>query len=287
TGNSKWCRCSDRSAARMRPTGGPGLTAAPWRPPRASRTDQSSRQCPGCANRPPVRPASAAAPRTVGKRAGRRKGRVVGEVLDEEAVRRWCRLSAEALGRARAEIDALNVFPVSDGDTGTNLHLTALAAADALDALPDGAGAPRIWRALARGALLGARGNSGVILSQVFRGLADCLAPLEAPPDGAAFATALRHASALARAAVERPVEGTILSVLSEAAASTAEAAGDGPAAVARAAAAGARRALERTTGQLDVLARSGVVDAGAAGLCVVLDVLAAVAADEYPERYE
>lgn len=212
----------------------------------------------------------------------------MGEVLDEEAVRRWCRLSAEALGRARAEIDALNVFPVPDGDTGTNLHLTALAAADALDALPDGAGAPRIWRALARGALLGARGNSGVILSQVFRGLADVLAPLEAPPDGAAFAAALRHASAVARAAVEHPVEGTILSVLSEAAAaSTAEAAGDGPAEVARAAAAGARRALERTTGQLDVLARSGVVDAGAAGLCVVLDVLAAVAADEYPERYE
>src|SRR5690606_30117381 len=130
TGNSKWCRCSDRSAARMRPTGGPGITGARWMTPRTRRTDQRSRQCAGYANRPAVRPASAAAPRTVGKRAGRRKGRVVGEVLDEEAVRRWCRLSAEALGRARAEIDALNVFPVHDGDTGTNLHLTALAAAD-------------------------------------------------------------------------------------------------------------------------------------------------------------
>ncbi|TDC70628.1 DAK2 domain-containing protein [Actinomadura sp. GC306] len=219
----------------------------------------------------------------------------MGEVLDGVAVRRWCRLTAEALGRARAEIDALNVFPVPDGDTGTNLYLTVIAAADALDELPDAglpdAGTPdaaRIWHALARGALLGARGNSGVILSQVFRGLADVLGPLEGPPDAAAFAEALAHASGLAREAVERPVDGTILSVLAAAAAACgAESSGTGLAGVTRAAAAGARRALGRTTGQLDVLARSGVVDAGAAGLCVVLDVLAAVVTEEYPERYE
>jgi DAK2 domain fusion protein YloV len=208
----------------------------------------------------------------------------VGEVLDGAAVRRWCRLAAEALGRTRGEIDALNVFPVPDGDTGTNLHLTVIAAADALDELPDAAGPAETWRALAQGALLGARGNSGVILSQVLRGLADVLGPLEAPPDGAAFAGALRHASGLARGAVEHPVEGTILSVVAEAAASSA---GSGLADACRTAAAGARRALRRTTGQLDVLARSGVVDAGAAGLCVVLDALTAVITDEYPERYE
>ncbi|MCP9954379.1 hypothetical protein [Actinomadura madurae] len=62
-------------------------------------------------------------------------------VLDGGAVRRWCRLAADALGRTRAEIDALNVFPVPDGDTGTNLHLTVVAAADALDELPEGAAA--------------------------------------------------------------------------------------------------------------------------------------------------
>ncbi|SPT64358.1 DAK2 domain-containing protein [Actinomadura madurae] len=206
-------------------------------------------------------------------------------VLDGGAVRRWCRLAADALGRTRAEIDALNVFPVPDGDTGTNLHLTVVAAADALDELPEGAAGHRTWRALAQGALLGARGNSGVILSQVFRGLADVLGPLEEPPDGAALARALGHASGLARGAVEHPVEGTILSVLAEAASSCAR--NPGLAGAAREASAGARRALRLTTGQLEVLARSGVVDAGAAGLCVVLDALAAVVTEEYPERYE
>ncbi|WP_338741326.1 DAK2 domain-containing protein [Actinomadura luteofluorescens] len=207
-----------------------------------------------------------------------------GVVLDGAAVRRWCRLAAEALGRTRAEIDALNVFPVPDGDTGTNLYLTVITAADALDEPPGGADP---WRTLAQGALLGARGNSGVILSQVLRGLADVLGPMEGPPDGAAFAAALDHASVLARGAVEHPVEGTILSVLAEAAAACAAAPGTGLPEAARAAAAGARRALRRTTGQLDVLARSGVVDAGAAGLCVVLDALVAVITDEYPERYD
>ncbi|URN02040.1 hypothetical protein LUW74_00685 [Actinomadura madurae] len=72
-------------------------------------------------------------------------------VLDGGAVRRWCRLAADALGRTRAEIDALNVFPVPDGDTGTNLHLTVVAAADALDELPEGAAGHRTWRALAQG----------------------------------------------------------------------------------------------------------------------------------------
>ncbi|MFC6934765.1 DAK2 domain-containing protein [Actinomadura yumaensis] len=100
----------------------------------------------------------------------------MGEVLDGAAVRRWSRLAAEALGRTRGEIDALNVFPVPDGDTGTNLHLTVLASADAVAGLPADAAAGEVWRALARGALLGARGNSGVILSQVFRGLAESLA---------------------------------------------------------------------------------------------------------------
>ncbi|TDD68549.1 DAK2 domain-containing protein [Actinomadura rubrisoli] len=223
----------------------------------------------------------------------------MGQILDGAAVRRWSRLAAEALGRTRGEIDALNVFPVPDGDTGTNLHLTVLAAADAVDELPGGAGVAETWRALAQGALLGARGNSGVILSQVLRGLAEVLGPPGTAPDGAALAGALEHASGLARGAVEHPVEGTILSVLaaaaSEASAASAPAGPDGPgpeadpgaAGAVRAAARGARQALRRTTGQLDVLARSGVVDAGAAGLCVVLDALAAVITEEYPERYE
>ncbi|MGK5554156.1 DAK2 domain-containing protein [Actinomadura kijaniata] len=210
----------------------------------------------------------------------------MGEVLDGAAARRWARLAAEALGRTRGEIDALNVFPVPDGDTGTNLHLTVLAAADAVDELPPGAGTATVWRTLAQGALLGARGNSGVILSQMFRGLADILGHQGAPPDGEVFGDALEYAAVLARNAVEHPVEGTILTVLEAASAATGPA-GPGLAAAARAAAAGARRALRATTGQLEVLARNGVVDAGAAGLCVVLDALAAVITEEYPERYE
>ncbi|MFB4316804.1 DAK2 domain-containing protein [Actinomadura sp. 21ATH] len=211
----------------------------------------------------------------------------MGEVLDGAAVRRWSGLAAEALGRTRGEIDALNVFPVPDGDTGTNLHLTMLAAADAVAALPAGTGTGEAWQALTRGALLGARGNSGVILSQVLRGLAEIVGRPETAADGAALAEALGYASVLARGAVEHPVEGTILSVLEAAASAGLDEPGPGLAGVARAAVTGARQALRRTTGQLDVLERSGVVDAGGAGLCVVLEALAAVITEEYPERYE
>lgn len=210
----------------------------------------------------------------------------MGEVLDGAAVRRWCGLAAEALGRTRKEIDALNVFPVPDGDTGTNLHLTVLAAADAVRELPADAEAAEVWRTLARGALLGARGNSGVILSQFLRGMAEILGGRGAPPpDGQVFGEALGYAALLARHAVEHPVEGTILSVLADASGGTGDEAT--LAGAARAAAGEARRALRATTGQLEVLSRSGVVDAGGAGLCVVLDALAAVITEEFPERYE
>jgi dihydroxyacetone kinase-like predicted kinase len=214
----------------------------------------------------------------------------VREVLDAAAVRQWCRLTADALGRTRAEIDALNVFPVPDADTGTNMHLTALAAAEAVAGLLDDAGTGATWAALAQGALLGARGNSGIILSQLFRGLAEVLGGPGRPPDGTAVRAALEHAAGLARAAVAHPVEGTILSVLDAASApSAASAVPVGRAAlaeVARAAAERARAALGRTTEQLDVLAGNGVVDAGGAGLCVVLDALTAVITEEYPARY-
>jgi DAK2 domain fusion protein YloV len=203
----------------------------------------------------------------------------VGDLLDAAAVRRWCRLAAEALGRTRAEIDALNVFPVPDGDTGTNLHLTVLAASEAVDRLPGDADAAAAWRALAEGALLGARGNSGVILSQILRAMSEVLG------GGGRLAEALRHASRLADRAVAHPVEGTMLSVLRTVAGASPD---DGePGAVAWTVAERARVALRETTGQLEVLARNGVVDAGAAGLCVILDALAAVASEEFPQRYE
>ncbi|WP_328709298.1 DAK2 domain-containing protein [Microbispora hainanensis] len=206
------------------------------------------------------------------------------KVLDPPAVRRWSRHCAAALGRARAEIDALNVFPVPDGDTGTNLHLTILSAAEAVDALPGGADADATWQALTRGALLGARGNSGVIVSQAVRGLGEVLG--RAPGGGADLRDGLTRAAEMARAAVVRPVEGTVLSVLSAAAQAVRDAPDD-LAEVARQAADEARRALRRTTGQLGVLSRNGVVDAGAAGLVIMLESLAEVVTEAYSERHE
>ncbi|MFF5208762.1 DAK2 domain-containing protein [Streptosporangium sp. NPDC000396] len=206
------------------------------------------------------------------------------QVLDPPAVRQWSRLAAETLGKAREEINALNVFPVPDGDTGTNLHLTMLSAAEALDELPDDADAAVTWQTLARGALLGARGNSGVIVSQALRGLAEVLKTAEGR--GADLGRGLIRAAELARGAVERPVEGTVLSVLSAVAGAVRDLSDD-LASVARSAADAARSALRRTPDQLDVLARSGVVDAGGAGLAIILESLAAVITDSYTERVD
>ena len=215
--------------------------------------------------------------------------------MDGAVVRRWCRLSAEALGQTRAAIDALNVYPVPDADTGTNLYRTLLSAAQAVDELPATAAPGDVWHAAATGAMLGACGNSGIILSQLLRGLADVCGPA-APCDGLVVARALGHAAGLARAAVSRPVEGTVLTVADaaaqaaavlclaagSAASESARATGSGLSAgvaltaVILAASAAARQALGLTTGQLAVLAERGVVDAGGAGLCVVLDAWAA-----------
>lgn len=198
--------------------------------------------------------------------------------MDGAVVRLWLRLAADALWRARSAIDLLNVFPVADSDTGTNLHRTIACAADALDGLPEHATAAEVWRAAATAALGGACGNSGIILSQMLYGLADTCGPAS-PCDGQVVAVGLARAAALATAAVHRPVEGTILTVAdaaAEAAARAAAYAGALPE-IGRAAASGARRALTATPDQLDVLAASGVVDAGGAGLCVVLQALSEV----------
>ncbi|MFI8764936.1 DAK2 domain-containing protein [Streptomyces sp. R-07] len=204
--------------------------------------------------------------------------------LDAEAVRTWCARALDALGREREEIDAINVYPVADGDTGTNLYLTAEAAHQAVEAVfaasePDTA---ETVRAMAHGALLGARGNSGTILAQLLRGMAAVLA---GGRDGDHLARALAEASAAARQAVAHPVEGTVLTV---AAAAAAGCAGGGTLAdVAVRAHEGARTALEATPGQLDVLARAGVVDAGGRGLVAVLGALVETVSGRAPDREE
>jgi DAK2 domain fusion protein YloV len=204
----------------------------------------------------------------------------VPQTLDAEAVRAWCSLALEALGREREEIDAINVYPVADGDTGTNLYLTVESAAQAVEAVfaahETGSSAPAladVVRSMAHGALIGARGNSGTILAQLLRGMAERLSA------GDHLAGALRRASGLAREAVAHPVEGTILSV-ARAAAEAAESSVDD---AARAAYEGARIALDATPGQLAVLERAGVVDAGGRGLLMVLGALVEAVGGEAP----
>jgi DAK2 domain fusion protein YloV len=206
------------------------------------------------------------------------------EAMDGDAVRHWCRLAADALTQTRAAIDMLNVFPVPDADTGTNLQLTLMSAADAAEAVPVGSPAGQVWQAAAQGALLGACGNSGVIVSELLRGLAEICGPA-VRCDGKVVARALAHAAMAARAAVRRPAEGTVLTV-ADAAALAAAASCETLVAAVTAAAAGARAALARTQEQLDVLAASGVVDAGAAGLCVLLDALTAAVTGRVPAVY-
>lgn len=208
------------------------------------------------------------------------------EVIDASAVGQWAGAACAALKSAAPEIDALNVYPVPDRDTGTNLYLTMQSALSALDR--DG-GTDEIGRRLdrlARGALVGARGNSGVILSQLLRGFADT-AGEQRRADGAALAAALSRGTDLAYACVAEPVEGTILSV-ARAAAEAATALGRTARLedVAHAACAAAALALQRTPSQLAVLARAGVVDAGGRGLCLLLDaLLATITGRAMPDR--
>ncbi|MFJ2238822.1 DAK2 domain-containing protein [Streptomyces sp. NPDC087859] len=221
--------------------------------------------------------------------------------FDALAVRTWCGLALTALGRAREEIDAINVYPVADGDTGTNLYLTMESAVAAVEAVFEGhevgpgghpggsggAGKPSpadAARAMAHGALIGARGNSGTILAQLLRGMAQVLAADSdtAHTDGTGLRLAFRHAADSARRAVAHPVEGTVLSVAS-AAADAAGTTDGGCGAVARAAYEGAREALAATPGQLAVLERAGVVDAGGRGLVAVLGALVETFTGEAP----
>jgi DAK2 domain fusion protein YloV len=200
------------------------------------------------------------------------------ETLDDAAVHRWCDGGLAVLRAHQQEIDDLNVYPVPDGDTGTNLVLTLTSAAEALSgaaaAPEDGQTAlGSTMRRMARGALLGARGNSGVIVSQILRGMADTFATTVAVRGGD-LARALRTATEAAYAAVARPVEGTVLSVVAAAAEGAGRVRSDDVVAVARAAARSAAEALARTPQQLPVLARAGVVDAGGRGLCLLLDAL-------------
>jgi DAK2 domain fusion protein YloV len=181
----------------------------------------------------------------------------------------------DALRSHQEAINRLNVYPVPDGDTGTNMALTiesVLAELGQLGGEPDMAAT---CRAIGHGSLMGARGNSGVILSQILRGISDTLA--STPWGGAGeVATALVEAASAARGAVMRPVEGTILTVADEVgrAARTRADAGGVLIDVLDAAKAAGAEALARTPALLPVLAEAGVVDAGGAGFLLLVDAL-------------
>jgi uncharacterized protein len=191
----------------------------------------------------------------------------------------------DALRAHQEGINRLNVYPVPDGDTGTNLALTLESVVTELGAA--GHDMAATCKAIAHGSLMGARGNSGVILSQILRGLTTTLA---SAPDGAApaeVADALVAAAESAYGAVMRPVEGTILTVVREASEAAKEAAAGGAALVDVLDAARARGqdALDRTPDLLPVLREAGVVDAGGAGFLLFLDAaLHAVAGRPVPE---
>ena len=221
------------------------------------------------------------------------------DAIDSTTLQRWARACAHTLARQKEEINRLNVFPVPDSDTGSNMAFTMASAVSALDhALREremkksrsraGNGAQsgtdlttdaslttsEAAIALAIGATKGSRGNSGVVLSQLLRGLAE--SAQAGPLNGTSVCDALSNSLRFVQAAIVNPVEGTAITVLRSAAAAATSAAQstDSAGAVAHAARLAASRALERTPSQLPVLRRAGVVDAGGRGLVVLLEEL-------------
>ncbi len=188
----------------------------------------------------------------------------------------------ELLHSYREVINRLNVYPVPDGDTGTNMALTIESVVLALGELDENAPLGEVAATIAKGSLMGARGNSGVILSQMLRGLVASF-PARGEIAAPEIAGALAHADELARQAVLRPVEGTILSV-ARAAAEGAQQHSESLAELSRGARDAAKVALAKTPEQLEVLRQAGVVDAGGSGLVLLFDAMCfEFASDELP----
>ena len=182
--------------------------------------------------------------------------------------------AAQSINAHRDEVDGINYFPVPDGDTGTNLAMTLSSCAEAIaDCETDSAG--KLADTAAAELLMGARGNSGVIFSLIFKGFSDNVRD-RAEIDGSALAHGLEAGCTEAYSCVERPVEGTMLTVI-RIAASRASAAADkgGDAkAVFEAAVAGAKAALKSTPNLLPILKKSGTVDSGGQGLVYIMEAM-------------
>ena len=184
--------------------------------------------------------------------------------------------ASKALSARKEEINRLNVFPVPDGDTGTNMSLTIESVVGNLARLPIGADGAEIRKAITTGALMGARGNSGVITSQILRGLCEGTVGWEGLTS-ASLATAFEKAVEVAFQAVRKPVEGTILTVLRDSAQAAVNASKLGlptPEAL-EAVVSEAYASVQRTPDLLPVLKENGVVDAGGFGLAIFFDAFA------------
>ena len=178
------------------------------------------------------------------------------------------------LEKCAADIDALNVFPVPDGDTGTNMLLTMRSSLEEASSTTDSSGASEVAQAMARGALIGARGNSGVILSQIWNGLAQGIEGKE-KITGSDLVNGLLQASKVAYNGLSNPVEGTILTVMREAAEAAkahADKSGDDVISIWEVTVDAARDSVANTPTLLPVLKESGVVDAGGQGLYTIFE---------------
>jgi DAK2 domain fusion protein YloV len=194
------------------------------------------------------------------------------KTIDGQDLREMFAAAASWLEKSSADIDALNVFPVPDGDTGTNMLLTMRSTVEESQAVSDPS-VSGVAKAMAKGALVGARGNSGVILSQIFSGLSQSLDGKDAI-GGQELAEALVIASKVAYAGLSNPVEGTILTVMreaAEAARTAAEGSGD-VVSVVEATTNAAKESVANTPTLLPVLKEAGVVDAGGQGLYTILE---------------
>lgn len=186
--------------------------------------------------------------------------------------------AANNISNSRQAVDALNIFPVPDGDTGTNMSMTINAAAADIAAMPDDSSLGEVSKRTASALLRGARGNSGVILSLIFRGMSKAFKGLD-EAGSKDVAKAFRMGCDAAYKAVMKPTEGTILTVIRKAAEAAEEIADiqDEPLKVCFAALQAAKQALAKTPEQLPVLKKAGVVDAGGQGLVLIFEGIQSV----------
>ncbi len=193
-------------------------------------------------------------------------------VLDGQTFKEMLTFAVEWFAKSEQEVNALNVFPVPDGDTGTNMLLTMRSSLEDMQ-LSDANDISRVVSVVARGTLMGARGNSGVILSQIWRGIARSLQTREAIL-GKDLAAAFQSASQMAYEGLENPVEGTILTVIKEMAAATTQYldSDNGVIEVLQTAVKAAKKAVANTPHLLPVLKEAGVVDSGGQGLYILFE---------------